>query len=95
MWSNAAITISRVFCVSRIPAVPMSSKNAAIWDARTRQIYIRLLGYTGRFWMVGAIALVGMVIDGGGLAAFTKLLPKMIDKLFAEKDEYLIFWMPI
>jgi len=73
----------------------MSSKKAAIWGARSRQTYLRLLGYTARFWMVGSIALVGMVIDGGGLAAFTKLLPKMIDKLFAEKDAYLIFWMPI
>ena len=72
-----------------------SKKKASIWDARSRQTYMRLLGYAGRFWMVGVIASVGMVIDGGGLAAFTKLLPQMIDKLFAEKDAYLIFWMPI
>ena len=95
MRPNAAIAISTAFCVSRIPVISMSSKKAAIWDARSRQTYLRLLEYTGRFWMVGVIALVGMVIDGGGLAAFTKLLPQMIDKLFAEKDAYLIFWMPI
>jgi len=73
----------------------MSGKKTAIWDAKTRQIYKRLLGYTKRFWVVGVIALIGMAVDGGGLAAFTKLLPPMIDELFAKKDPYLIFWMPI
>ncbi|WP_243049298.1 lipid A export permease/ATP-binding protein MsbA [Dyella sp. RRB7] len=73
----------------------MSGNKVAIWDAHTRQIYKRLLGYTKRFWVVGVIAVIGMAIDGGGLAAFTKLLPPMIDKLFAEKDPFLIFWMPI
>ncbi|MHA6203188.1 lipid A export permease/ATP-binding protein MsbA [Dyella soli] len=73
----------------------MSGNKVAIWDAHTRQIYRRLLGYTARFWIVGVIAIVGMIIDGGGLAVFTKLLVPMIDKLFAEKDQVLIFWMPI
>ncbi|MGC1547170.1 MAG: lipid A export permease/ATP-binding protein MsbA [Rhodanobacter sp.] len=73
----------------------MSGKKTAIWDAKNRQIYKRLLGYTKRFWVVGVIALIGMAVDGGGLAAFTKLLPPMIDELFAKKDPYLIFWMPI
>nr|WP_239535267.1 lipid A export permease/ATP-binding protein MsbA [Dyella kyungheensis] len=54
-----------------------------------------MLGYTKRFWVVGVIAVIGMIIDGGGLAVFTKLLPPMIDRLFAEKDPVLIFWMPI
>jgi len=73
----------------------MTGKKVAIWDAHTRQIYKRLLGYTRRFWVVGVIAIIGMAIDGGGLAVFTKLLVPMIDKLFAEKDRVLIFWMPI
>ncbi|WP_266171552.1 lipid A export permease/ATP-binding protein MsbA [Dyella subtropica] len=73
----------------------MSGKKVALWDAHTRQTYKRLLGYTRRFWAVGVIAVIGMAIDGGGLAVFTKLLVPMIDKLFAEKDQVLIFWMPI
>jgi subfamily B ATP-binding cassette protein MsbA len=73
----------------------MSDRKVAIWDAHTREVYKRLLGYTRRFWVVGVIALIGMAIDGGGLAVFTKLLVPMIDKLFAEKDQVLIFWMPI
>ncbi|HEX7731675.1 MAG TPA: lipid A export permease/ATP-binding protein MsbA [Rhodanobacter sp.] len=73
----------------------MSGGRTAIWDAHTWVVYRRLLGYTKRFWVVGVIAIVGMAVDGGGLVAFTRLLQPMIDRLFAEKDPYLIFWMPI
>ena len=73
----------------------MSSGKVKIWDRRTLQIYKRLLGYTRRFWVVGVIAIAGMIVDGGGLAVFTKALQPMIDKLFTEKDPVLIFWMPI
>jgi subfamily B ATP-binding cassette protein MsbA len=73
----------------------VSNGKVKIWDAHTRQIYKRLFGYTRRFWVVGVIAIVGMIVDGGGLAVFTKLLKPMIDKLFVDKDPVLIFWMPI
>jgi subfamily B ATP-binding cassette protein MsbA len=73
----------------------VSNGKVKIWDAHTRQIYKRLFGYTRRFWVVGVIAIIGMIVDGGGLAVFTKLLKPMIDKLFVEKDPVLIFWMPI
>lgn len=73
----------------------MSAGKMAIWDAQTLRTYRRLLGYTQRYWLVGAIALVGMIVDGGGLALFTDLIQPMIDQLFAKKDAYLIFWMPI
>lgn len=73
----------------------MSNGKVKIWDAHTRQIYKRLFGYTRRFWVVGLIAIIGMIVDGGGLAVFTKLLKPMIDKLFVDKDPVLIFWMPI
>jgi len=73
----------------------MSGGRTAIWDAHTWAVYKRLLGYSRRYWAVGLVALVGMILDGGGLAAFTKLLKPMIDNLFVQKDPYLIFWMPI
>ena len=73
----------------------MSNGKVKIWDKHTLQIYKRLFSYTKRYWVVGVIAIIGMVVDGGGLAAFTKLLKPMIDKLFTEKDPVLIFWMPI
>ena len=58
-------------------------------------VYRRLLGYTRRYWPIGLVAVVGMLVDGGGLALFTGLLQPMIDTLFTRKDPYLIFWMPI
>ncbi|TAL72466.1 MAG: lipid A export permease/ATP-binding protein MsbA [Rhodanobacter sp.] len=73
----------------------MNAGKVALWDAHTWGIYKRLLGYTRRYWAVGVIAILGMAADGGGLAAFTRLLRPMIDQLFAHKDPYLIFWMPI
>ncbi len=36
-----------------------------------------------------------MAVDGGALAVFTNKLRPIIDQLFAQKDPYLIFWMPI
>ncbi|MBD8871868.1 lipid A export permease/ATP-binding protein MsbA [Rhodanobacter sp. DHB23] len=73
----------------------MSSGKTAIWDAHTWAIYKRLLGYTRRYWAVGIVAVVGMAVDGGGLAVFTNLLRPMFDDLFKNKDPHLIFWMPI
>lgn len=73
----------------------MSKGKTGTWDADSRRVYARLLGYTKRYWVVGIVAILGMAVDGGGLAMFTKLLKPMIDQLFAEKNAYLIFWMPI
>ena len=73
----------------------MSGGKTAIWDAHTWAVYKRLLGYSKRYWAVGLVALVGMILDGGGLAKFTELIQPMIDNLFKDKDPYLIFWMPI
>ncbi|OOG57201.1 lipid A export permease/ATP-binding protein MsbA [Rhodanobacter sp. C03] len=73
----------------------MSSQKAGVWDADSWRVYKRLLGYSRKYWAIGLIALVGMILDGGGLAIFTNLLRPMIDDLFTKKDAYLIFWMPI
>ncbi|UJJ58139.1 lipid A export permease/ATP-binding protein MsbA [Rhodanobacter denitrificans] len=73
----------------------MSTGGTGVWDAESLRIYRRLLGYTGRYWLIGLVTLAGMAVDGGGLVVFTKLLQPLIDKLFAQKDPYLIFWMPI
>jgi subfamily B ATP-binding cassette protein MsbA len=69
-------------------------KNRA-WNAESWAVYKRLLGYSRRYWAVGLVAMVGMLLDAGGLALFTNLLRTMIDGLFVRKDPYLIFWMPI
>jgi subfamily B ATP-binding cassette protein MsbA len=73
----------------------VSGAKTSAWGAASWRVYKRLLGYTRRYWAVGLIALVGMGVDAGGLAAFTGLLKPMIDDLFVRKDAFLIFWMPI
>jgi len=70
-------------------------KKISIWDAETRRVYWRLLGYTRRYWVVGLISMLGMLADGGGQAIFTDLFKLITDELFTKKDPYLIFWMPI
>ena len=73
----------------------MSVEKSGLWDAKTWQVYKRLLGYSRRYWVMGLVAITGMLLDGGGLAVFTNLLRTMVDDLFVKKDAFLIFWMPI
>ncbi|PMQ03681.1 Lipid A export ATP-binding/permease protein MsbA [Dyella sp. AD56] len=69
-------------------------KKVALWDAHSRQIYKRLLGYSVRYWPVILIAIVGFAVDGGALAVFTNALQPIMDTLLQQKDPYLIRWMP-
>ncbi|ULU27902.1 lipid A export permease/ATP-binding protein MsbA [Dyella terrae] len=69
-------------------------KKVALWDAHSRQIYKRLLGYSARYWPVILIAIVGFAVDGGALAVFTNALQPIMDTLLQQKDPYLIRWMP-
>jgi subfamily B ATP-binding cassette protein MsbA len=73
----------------------VSNPKISLWNADSWRVYKRLLGYSRRYWAVGLVAFVGMLLDAGGLALFTNLLRTMIDGLFVRKDPYLIFWMPI
>lgn len=70
-------------------------KKVALWDAESRRVYRRLLGYSGRYWPVILVAIVGFAVDGGALAYFTSKLQPIMDKLLQQKDPYLIHWMPI
>ena len=73
----------------------MNADTSAAPDSGSWKIYKRLLEYTVPYWPIGALAFVGMIVDGGALALFTALLKPIIDKLFTLKDPHLIFWMPI
>jgi len=70
-------------------------KKVALWDAESRRTYKRLLGYSGRYWPVILVSLIGFAVDGGALAFFTSKLQPIMDKLLQQKDPYLIRWMPI
>src|SRR5574337_660371 len=74
---------------------PMNADQAGAPNVGSWPTYRRLLGYTRRYWAIGLVAFVGMLADGGGLALFTNMLRSIVDKLFIEKDPYLIFWVPI
>ncbi|GAA0704695.1 lipid A export permease/ATP-binding protein MsbA [Dokdonella soli] len=58
-------------------------------------IYLRLLGYTRRYWPVAIIAVVGMVIDAACMGVFARAIKPMLDNLFISHDKVWIFWMPI
>ncbi|HEY8681567.1 MAG TPA: ABC transporter transmembrane domain-containing protein, partial [Rhodanobacter sp.] len=73
----------------------MSTPKPGAWGAESWRVYKRLLGYTRQHWPIGLVAMLGMAVDGAGLAIFTNLLKIIIDGLFVRKDPYLIFWMPI
>ncbi|HEX7128819.1 MAG TPA: lipid A export permease/ATP-binding protein MsbA [Rhodanobacteraceae bacterium] len=56
--------------------------------------YRRLLGYLKPFKWVAVGALLGMIVDAGALALFTRLIKPMLDSLFVLHDSFWIFWMP-
>ena len=70
-------------------------KKVALWDAESRRVYKRLLGYSARYWPVLLIAIIGFTVDGSALALFTRELQPIMDNLLTKKDPYLIHWMPI
>lgn len=57
--------------------------------------YKRLLGYTRPYWPIAVVSLLAMIIDAGCLTLFTSLIKPMLDKLFTNRDPFIIFWMPI
>ena len=58
-------------------------------------IYARLLGYTKRYWPIALAAVVGMILDAGGLGLFAHTIKPMLDNLFILRDPVWIFWMPM
>jgi subfamily B ATP-binding cassette protein MsbA len=70
-------------------------KKVALWDAESRRVYRRLLGYSARYWPVLLISVIGFTMDGGALALFTRELQPIMDNLLTKKDPHLIHWMPI
>ncbi|MFC4526468.1 lipid A export permease/ATP-binding protein MsbA [Dyella halodurans] len=73
----------------------MSKKNKGVWDAEAWQTYRRLIGYTSPYKLIVVLTVLGMAVDVGCLALFTKLIQPMLDDMFTHKSAYLIFWMPI
>ncbi len=68
---------------------------AAAPKASSLATYIRLLGYARRYWFVGLIAVIAMVVDAACMGLFAHSIKPMLDNLFVERDRQTIFWMPI
>ena len=68
--------------------------SAATQEASAWATYRRLLGYLKPYKWVALGAVLGMVVDAGALALFTRLIKPMLDSLFVLHDSFWIFWMP-
>lgn len=70
------------------------SKTGHRSDFRTiLKTYRRLLTYSGTYWLVGVLAMLGMLIDAGGLTAFSAMIKSMVNDLFPRPDISLLHWM--
>lgn len=58
-------------------------------------VYKRLLGYAFKHWLLFIIAVIGMVVYAGSIAAFASLMEPMIDGSFVDRDPKWIKWVPI
>lgn len=64
-------------------------------DASAWKIYLRLLGYVKRHWVVGLLATAGMVLTGATEAVFAWLIKPMLDAGFVERDPDVIRLIPL
>ena len=59
------------------------------------QLYLRLLGYTRRYWKVFAVSLAGLVVVASTEPAMPALLRPILDRSFVDKDLEFIKWVPL
>ncbi len=64
-------------------------------EASAWQIYLRLLGYVKRHWVVGSLAIAGMVLTGATEAVFAWLIKPMLDSGFVDRDPTVIQLIPL
>ncbi len=58
-------------------------------------IYKRLLGLLRPFRTAVLVTMLAMVTDAACMTEFANKIKPLIDKLFVDRDPYVIFWMPI
>ena len=73
----------------------MSAPSAVAAPRSAWATYRRLLGYARRYWMFGALAVIGMVFDAAATGFFVNLIKPMLDDLFTAHDPVAIRWMPV
>jgi subfamily B ATP-binding cassette protein MsbA len=73
----------------------MSRGEGARAETSAWRIYLRLLGYVKQHWLVGLLAITGMVLTGATEAAFAWLIKPMLDAGFVERDPAVIRLIPL
>lgn len=60
----------------------------------SRELFRRLLGYAGKYWIGFACAVVAMVITAATETAFPALMKPLLDNGFASSGSFPIWWVP-
>jgi subfamily B ATP-binding cassette protein MsbA len=78
------------------PAANSSSKNKESQSSISGwSVYKRLLSYSGSYWKIFLIAIVGMIVIAISELSFAKFVEPMLDGTFGKKDPVIILWVPI
>jgi len=62
-------------------------------SASATAIYLRLWGYTRKYWPMFLIGIVGVSLDAGMQAMFIGFVKPLIDRVFVEKDAAYGLWL--
>lgn len=60
----------------------------------SRELFRRLLGYAGKYWIGFAFAVVAMVITAATETAFPALMKPLLDNGFESSGSFPIWWVP-
>ncbi|MEO1573487.1 MAG: ABC transporter transmembrane domain-containing protein, partial [Pseudomonadota bacterium] len=63
-------------------------------EARSADVYRRLLGYSAPYWPVFVLAAVAMILQAASVTGFAALVEKLIDDTFVDRDPSVIRWIP-
>ena len=62
-------------------------------SASSMAIYLRLWGYTRRYWPMFVLGLAGVSVDAAMQAAFVEFMGPLIDRVFVGKDSAFGLWL--
>lgn len=60
----------------------------------SRELFFRLMGYAGRYWIGFLCAVVAMIITAATETAFPALMKPLLDRGFEDAGAFSIWWVP-